>query len=49
VAIGGADPRFAIPILNSAFAGGVFLSFAGLYTAWLYQRRRDERRIPSAH
>jgi uncharacterized membrane protein len=35
-------PPSAIPILNSAFVGGVFLSLAGLYTAWLYQRRRAE-------
>jgi len=32
----------AFPILNSAFVGGVFLSVAGLYNAWLYQRRRAE-------
>jgi uncharacterized membrane protein len=32
----------AIPILNSAYTGCLFVSLAGLYTAWIYQRRRDE-------
>ncbi len=32
----------AIPILNSAYTGCLFLSLAGLYTAWLYERHRDE-------
>jgi uncharacterized membrane protein len=31
----------AIPILNSAYTGSVFVSFAGLYTAWLYHRQRE--------
>ena len=35
-----ASPPAAIPLLNSAFVGALLVSVAGLFTAWLLERRR---------